>query len=264
MNVIGIATVFCFLFCLWSLLQTGRTEWIGGLIWCVPLLLIVEGRPTGENLNGLVIVICFFMILFCVFPIFKVKLWNVSKRKTISLPLFFFMMLQTGYCIFQTPQLAFLYGFLSEYQPGSGAKVLFFVVIKVWILLAVIAGIALASTKIMIGAADRFFSKRESLTLLRCRVFYLGVFRRFYFLEGIRNGITYHFQITPLTYFALRRKKIMTLELNMGCLGGMYGVKVPPLEQEERGLKRKRKRLWTEAIFFMIIGMGMIYFLLFR
>lgn len=264
MEWIGILTVGMLLFCLWSGIQTGRRGWFVGFVWCIPLLLQVMEKTKPKEVNGLVTLLSLIMIGISIFPLFRVKIWNTKKRNVITLmegTMFIFMMLQTGYCIFQLPQLNFLHGFLWEYKPGSGNFTLFVIVIKIWLLLTGMSFLSIWMTKAWIGAVDRFFSKKEEFTILRCRAFPLRILRRFYYLEGIHNGVTMHFQMISPMYFILKGQKTITLSLTRGCLGGLYCTKIPPYEVPKRKMKRKWIRKGIGFLFWIFASIVVYYFL---
>lgn len=68
-------------------------------------------------------------------------------------------------------------------------------------------------TEMVYTAIDRLRLKKWELVLLNCRCFLAHesgaekVAKQGYFLEGISNGVTYHFELTKRTYFMRGAKK---------------------------------------------------------
>lgn len=258
MEWIGIMALLGAILCLWMVCLTGRRDWLFGLIGCFILLLSGYDLPK-EGPNGLVILIAISMILVSILPLIRIKIWNISKRSSpIWLECVFFMIfaLEIGYCAFQLPQLHFLYEVMQVYEPGAGVLSLISVVARALSLLVGVSIMALLMTRALLGAIDRIFSKRGKLILIRCRVFSMKIFQKCYFLEGINNGITYHFQITFSMYLILKGQKSMKLDVLSGCLGGLYVSKNPLPELTHKAKKRNIRVFVWSIILALLTGFG--------
>ena len=103
-------------------------------------------------------------------------------------------------------------------------------------------------TEMVYTAIDRLRLKKWELVLLNCRCFLAHesgaekVAKQGYFLEGISNGVTYHFELTKRTYFMLRREKNLRLQIGTGILGGLYLAVLDIEISRNRALKSKQVR----------------------
>ena len=81
MAFIGIISVIQFFFALIAATVTGRREWLITLFWCIPTFMIAYTVTDGMVINGLVIVISFYMFFITAYSLWGIKLWHTGERK---------------------------------------------------------------------------------------------------------------------------------------------------------------------------------------
>ncbi|WP_405726277.1 hypothetical protein, partial [Anaerotignum sp.] len=71
--------------------------------------------------------------------------------------------------------------------------------------------------------------------------------RQAHYLEGINNGITYHFQLTKRTYHMLKKEKTLKLQIHTGLFGGIYITELdnPDFFKRVRRMDRKAAKVGT-------------------
>ena len=107
------------------------------------------------------------------------------------------------------------------------------------------------------NSVDRLWRRKSELILIACNFFVANSrggdtgIDKGYFLDGVNNGINYHFRMTKGTYYMLQKEKSLRLQVQKGLLGGLYVSENPCPNNMKRTLKRDRKN-WYCTIFFDI------------
>ncbi|MBR4015645.1 MAG: hypothetical protein IKI88_05525 [Anaerotignum sp.] len=225
--------------CMFMAAVTGRLSWALLSGWLVPIFAMAVNFEKGMAVNGLMVLICFVMFLLCRRGLVGIRMWNTKVRKkhtALFAVLYFLSFLFLFYSLAQ----AQIQGYLLNIQGWGSEKLRF------WrLLLTILPLLALnyCYTEMVVTGIDRLWLKKQELILLACRCFIAGSsgrekgLLRGYYMDGIHNGVTHHFQMTRRTYAMLRREKTLRLQIQTGLLGGVY---VSALETPEF-LKRVRR-----------------------
>ncbi len=224
MEWLGFLIVLATYICIYLTYITGRSGYTIMCVWLIPIFSMVISYQSGMEINGLMVLICFGMFFVCRNSYADVKMWNVKKQKKnpVGILLLFAAVFAA---FFYTYAQAQIQGYMLNIQ-GWGSEEDNF-----WPMVITIIPMLLLTipfTQMAYTAIDRIFCKRENITLLECQ-FYItnenGVessVAHGYFLEGIQNGITYHFRMTRRMYYLLRKEKWLKLRVRTGLLGGQY------------------------------------------
>ena len=125
-------------------------------------------------------------------------------------------------------------------------------------------------TNMVYTGIDRSKLKQRELILLECRCFIAHetgaekIARQAHFLEGINNGITYHFQLTKRTFQMLKKEKILKLQIHTGLFGGIYIKELdnPDLFKRVRRMDRKAAKYGiTFGLLVAAVGVAVFWFL---
>ena len=117
---------------------------------------------------------------------------------------------------------------------------------------------------------ERSKLKQRELILLECRCFIAHetgaekIARQAHYLEGINNGITYHFQLTKRTFQMLKKEKTLKLQIHTGLFGGMYIIDLenPDFFKRVRRLDRKYAKIGAGfCLLVAALGVYLFWFL---
>ena len=127
-----------------------------------------------------------------------------------------------------------------------------------------------AYTGMIYTAIERTKLKQRELVLLECRCFIAHetgaekIARQAHYLEGINNGITYHFQLTKRTYHMLKKEKTLKLQIHTGLFGGIYIIELdnPDFFKRVRRMDRKAAKIgMVLGLLAAIGGVAVFWFL---
>lgn len=251
---LGFITFLMIYWCIFMAAVTGRLGW--GLLtgWLVPILAMTLSFRSGMAVNGLMVLVCLLMFLFCRHGLTDIRMWNTKQRKRHSV-LFCVLYMATFLLMFYSLAMAQIHGYLLNLQ-GWGSENLRF-----WrLLLTIIPLLALNYTYTMMlyTAIDRSILKKQELVLLSCRLFISsksgidkGIYQG-YFLEGVSNGVTYHFQMTARTYYMLKKETSLRLQIQTGLFGGIYVMELDDPEFLKRVRRRDRHDLKVGTVLFLL------------
>lgn len=251
---LGFITFQSIYWCLFMAAVTGRIGW--GLLtgWLVPILAMTLSFRSGMEVNGLMVLICILMFLLCRHGLTDIRMWNTKQRKRHNV-LFVFLYTATFLLMFYSLAEAQIQGYLLNLQ-GWGSENMRF-----WRLLLTIVpllGLNYVYTMLIYTGIDRSFLKKQELVLLSCRLFISnksgvdkGIYQG-YFLEGVSNGITYHFQMTARTYYMLKKETSLRLQIRTGLFGGIYVMDLDEPEFLKRVRRRDRRDLKIGAVLFLL------------
>lgn len=236
---LGFLTLITIYWCIYLAAATARAGW--GLLagWLIPILGLTLSFREGMEVNGLMVLICLLMFFFCRRGLTEVRMWNIKQRKKHTV-LFGILYVVSFLLMFYCAAQAQMQGYLLNIQ-GWGSETM--PLLRQILTLLPLLLLNYCYTALLYTAIDRCKRSRRELILLACRCFMANargaekIGRQGYYLEGIHNGITYHFALTKRTFQMLKKEKNLRLQIETGLFGGIY---VTELENEEF-LKRVRR-----------------------
>ena len=117
------------------------------------------------------------------------------------------------------------------------------------------------------NSIDRLWRKKNELILIACNFFISNArgtdkgIDTGYFLDGVNNGVNYHFRMTKGTYLMLQKEKALRLQVQKGLLGGLYVLENPCPENMKKTLKRDRRVAKIGIVlFFVLFIIGVLFF----
>lgn len=219
---------------------TGRAGWALLSGWLIPILAMALSFRAGMVVNGLMVLLCLLEFLLCRRGLAGVRMWNIKQRRRHPL-LFGTIYGVTFLFLFYSLAQAQIQGYVLNVQ-GWGAENL-----RILRLLLTVLPLLLLNevyTAQLYTAVERCHVTKRELILLSAHCFMANesggdkILRQGYYLEGVNNGVTYHFRLTKRTFRMLKKEKTLRLLVETGLFGGMY---VTELENEAM-LKRVRKQ----------------------
>lgn len=260
---LGFITFLTIYWCIFMAAVTGRIGW--GLIagWLAPILGMAISFREGMEVNGLMVLICFLMFMLCRHGLTDIRMWNTKQRKRHSV-IFGVLYAVTFLLLFYSLAAAQIQGYLLNMQ-GWGSENLRF-----WRFLLTVVPLLVLNffyTMLFYTGIDRSFLKKRELVLLSCRFFISnksgvdkGIYQG-YFLEGVSNGVTYHFQMTARTYYMLKKETKLRLQIRTGLFGGIYVMDLDEPEFLKRVRRRDRRDLKIgAALFLAVVAVGVFVF----
>lgn len=251
---LGFVTWIAIYWCIFLAIATGSISWALLSGWLLPILLMALSFHEGMAVNGLMVLICVVMFLFCRKGVAGLQAWNTRQRKKHTVlygALYILCFLLMFYCVAQ----AQIQGYMLNLQ-GWGSENMR----AARLLLTIVPMLMLnhCYTALLYNALDRVWCRKKELVLLETHCFTAsesGFDKLFqgYYLKGINNGMTYHFQLTRRTYHMLQREKRLRLPVGAGMLGGLY---ITTIENEEF-FRRVRRRDRRTAKIALVLFMGM-------
>lgn len=263
---LGFITFLTIYWCVFMAAVTGRIGW--GLIagWLLPILAMAMSFREGMEVNGLMVLICILMFFACRHGLTDIRMWNTKQRKRHSI-LFGFLYAATFLLMFYSLAEAQIQGYLLNLQ-GWGSENMRF-----WRLLLTVLPLLVLNyfyTKLLYTGIDRSFLKKRELVLLSCRLFISnksgvdkGIYQG-YFMEGVSNGVTYHFQMTARTYYMLKKETTLRLQIRTGLFGGIYVMDLDEPEFLKRVRRRDRRDVKVGGTLFLlaiVLGVGLFWYL---
>lgn len=221
---LGFVTLLTIYWCFFVAVTTGRLGWYLLPGWLLPILAMAISFRKGMQVNGLMVLICFLLFLLCRRGMAELCGWNIKQRKKRPV-LFWSLYAAVFLLLFYSVAQAQIQGYVLNVQ-GWGSETM--PMLRLVLVTIPLSALNYFYTEMVYTAIDRLKWKQWELVLLNCRCFLAHesgaekVAKQGYFLEGIHNGVTYHFQLTKRTYFMLRREKNLRLQIKTGLLGGLY------------------------------------------
>ena len=83
-------------------------------------------------------------------------------------------------------------------------------------------------------------------------------------MEGVSNGVTYHFQMTARTYYMLKKETTLRLQIRTGLFGGIYVMDLDEPEFLKRVRRRDRRDVKVGGTLFLlaiVLGVGLFWYL---
>lgn len=224
MEWLGFLIVLTTYGCVYMTSITGRLGYTLMCVWLIPIFSMVINYQSGMEINGLMVLICFGMFFVCRRSFEDVKMWNVKKQKKHPLPIVL-LFLAVFVLFLYTYSQAQIQGYMLNIQGWGNEDENFW---SMALTIIPMLGLTIPFFQMTYTAIDRIYCKSKMTTLLECQ-FYItnesgvenGVAQG-YFLEGIQNGITYHFRMTKRMYYLLRKEKLLQIKVRTGILGGQY------------------------------------------
>ena len=262
---LGFVTVLTIYWCLFLAVATGRWGWCSLTGWLLPILAMAISFRDGMQVNGLMVLICVVLFFLCRRGLTGICGWNVKQRK--KRPVLFWSL----YCVvflllFYSVAQAQIQGYVLNIQ-GWGSETMPY--LRLALVTIPLLVLNYFYTEMIYTAIDRSKWKEWELVLLSCRCFTAHesgaekVARQGCFLEGIHNGVTYHFQLTKRTYQMLRREKNLRLRIKTGVLGGLYMTDLENPEFSKR-VRRMDRKYAKQGIFLnllvMLFGIWLFWF----
>lgn len=260
---LGLFALIVFYWCFFTAIVTGRRSWIWLGVLCVPVLTMAIGYKTGMQINGLIVTLCVFMFVVCRNSLKDILLWNQKKRKYhwVFLGILWLMcFLFLFYCIIELQ----IKGYLYDFQGWNVEKRNSF---RITITTLPIVWISYYYGEMFYNSVDRLWRRKSELILIACNFFVANSrggdtgIDKGYFLDGVNNGINYHFRMTKGTYYMLQKEKSLRLKIQKGLLGGLYVSENPCPNNMKKTLKRDRKNAKIGiVVFFLVLIFGIFLF----
>ena len=240
---LGFVTLITIYWCIFLAVTTGRFGWALITGWLIPILAMAISFEEGMMVNGLMFLICLLMFLACRKSMTEIRGWNIKQRKKRPF-LFWFLYIISFLLMFYSVAQAQIQGYILNIQ-GWGSETM--PMLRLHLTLLPLLALNYAYTGMIYTAIDRMQLKQRELILLECRCFIAHetgaekIARQAHYLEGINNGITYHFQLTKRTYHMLKKEKKLKLQIHTGLFGGIYITELdnPDFFKRVRRMDRK-------------------------
>ena len=260
---LGFVTLITIYWCIFLAATTGRLGWVLITGWLIPILAMAISFEEGMMVNGLMFLICLLMFLACRKSMTEIRGWNIKQRKKRPF-LFWFLYVISFLFMFYSIAQAQIQGYILNIQ-GWGSETL--PMLRLHLTLLPLLVLNYFYTKMIYTAIDRMKLKQRELILLECRCFIAHetgaekIARQAHYLEGINNGITYHFQLTKRTFQMLKKEKTLKLQIHTGLFGGMYIIDLENLDffKRVRRLDRKYAKIGT-GLFLLVMAVGVAVF----
>lgn len=261
MALLGLLTISVIYWCLFTTLTTRRFDWIALCLWCVPVLAMTISYQAEMEINGFMVLLCILFFLLCRRSLLEVRMWNLKMRKKHSIIagiLYLFCLMVLYYCFWQAQALGYLWDFQGILLEKIDYTRLFFTSLPICLL-------AVPLANLLYNSLDRIYCKKEELVVLACKFFaadeYGGEQKIWigYYLDGVHNGVNYHFRMTRGTFEMLNKEKTLKLQVRKGILGGLYVIENPCPENAKKTLKRDRRNLKIGLILYLLVLAGGIF-----
>jgi hypothetical protein len=215
--------------------------------WLIPIFAMTISFREGMMVNGLMFLICLLMFLACRKSMTEIRGWNIRQRKKHNF-LFWTLYVFSFLLMFYSIAQAQIQGYILNIQ-GWGSETL--PMLRLHLTLLPLLVLNYFYTRMIYTAIDRMKLKQRELILLECRCFIAHetgaekIARQAHFLEGINNGITYHFKLTKRTFQMLKKEKTLKLQIHTGLFGGMYIMELdnPDFFKRVRRMDRKAAKI---------------------
>ena len=263
---LGFVTLITIYWCIFLAFATGRAGWALITGWLIPILAMAISFQEGMMVNGLMFLICLLMFFACKKGLSEVRGWNIKQRKKHNF-LFWFLYLIIFLLMFYSVAQAQIQGYILNIQ-GWGSETM--PMLRMHLTLLPLLVLNYFYTHMVYTSIDRMKLKQRELILLECRCFIAHetgaekIARQAHFLEGINNGITYHFKLTKRTFQMLKKEKTLKLNIHTGLFGGMYIMELGNPDFFKRIRRQDRKMAKTGAglcLLVAAIGVAVFWFL---
>ena len=263
---LGFVTLITIYWCIFLAVTTGRFGWALITGWLIPILAMAISFEEGMMVNGLMFLICLLMFLACRKSMTEIRGWNIKQRKKRPF-LFWFVYIISFLLMFYSVAQAQIQGYILNIQ-GWGSENMPALRLAVTIVPLLILNYVY--TGMVYTGIDRSKLKQRELILLECRCFIAHetgaekIARQAHYLEGINNGITYHFQLTKRTFQMLKKEKTLKLQIHTGLFGGMYIIDLenPDFFKRVRRLDRKYAKIGAGfCLLVAALGVYLFWFL---
>ena len=240
---LGFVTLITIYWCIFLAVTTGRFGWALITGWLIPILAMAISFEEGMMVNGLMFLICLLMFLACRKSMTEIRGWNIKQRKKRPF-LFWFVYIISFLLMFYSVAQAQIQGYILNIQGWGSENML---ALRLAVTIVPLLFLNYVYTGMVYTGIDRSKLKQRELILLECRCFIAHetgaekIARQAHYLEGINNGITYHFQLTKRTFQMLKKEKTLKLQIHTGLFGGMYIIDLenPDFFKRVRRLDRK-------------------------
>ena len=255
MEWLGFATLITAYGCIFTAVVTGRKGWVLLIGWLIPILSLTITYEPGMQINGLMVLICFVMFLICRLGMVDVKMWNIRQRKKHNI-LFGILYVGVFILLFYSVAQAQIQGYMLNLQGWGSQK------LPIWrmgLSTLPLLWLNVIYTRMVYTATDRLRRKRQELKLLSCRCFIANEqgtekgLNQGYFLEGIQNGVTYHFRLTRRSYLMLRKETKLRLQTETGLFGGIYVTDIGHPEWLKRARRVERRDAKIGMVVFVVV-----------
>lgn len=262
---LGFVTLITIYWCIFLAVVTGRVGW--GLLsgWLIPILAMAISFEEGMQVNGLMFLICVILFGLCRRGLTEIRGWNIKQRKKHSF-LFWTIYVVTFLLMFYSVAQAQIQGYILNIQ-GWGSETM--PMLRLFLTLVPLLVLNYVYTGQIYTGIDRMKLKQRELILLECRCFVAHetgaekIARQGHYLEGINNGITYHFQLTKRTFQMLKKEKKLKLQIHTGLFGGLYikELENPDFFKRVRRLDRKYAKAGAGlCLLLMAFGIWLFWF----
>ena len=253
---LGFVLLITIYWCLFLAVTTGRSGWALLTGWLLPILAMAVSFQEGMQVNGLMVLICLLLFFLCRRGLTEIRGWNIKQRKRH--PILFWLLyavlfLLMFYCVAQ----AQIQGYILNIQ-GWGSEKPY---LRLFLTLIPMLVLNYFYTAQVYTGIDRSRWKQWELILLSCRCFVAHesgaekIAKQGYYLEGIHNGVTYHFQLTKRTFQMLKKEKTLRLQIRTGLFGGLYLMELENADFFKR-VRRLDRKYAKGGIFFCLLVMA--------
>ena len=260
---LGFVTLITIYWCIFLAVTTGRLGW--GILtgWLLPILAMAISFEEGMQVNGLMVLICFILFMLCRRGLTEIRGWNIKQRKKHP-ALFWFLYFVIFLMMFYSVAQAQIQGYVLNIQ-GWGSENM--PVVRLLLTIVPMLVLNYFYTGMVYTGIDRSKLKEWELILLSTRCFIAHesgaekIAKQGHYLEGINNGITYHFQLTKRTFQMLKKEKNLRLQVRTGLFGGLYITELenPDFFKRVRRLDRKYAKLGS-VLFLLVMAFGVWLF----
>ena len=260
---VGLFALIIFYWCFFTAAVTGRRSWMWLGLLCVPVFIMAVGHRADMQINGLIITLCIFMFVICRSSLKDILLWNQKRRKYHWIFLGFLWLLCFLFLFYSIVELQ-MAGYLWDFQGWNLQKRNSF---RITITTLPIVWISYYYGEMFYNSVDRLWKRKSELVLISCNFFIAnnrggdtGIDKG-YFLDGVNNGVNYHFRMTKGTYYMLQKEKALRLKVQKGLLGGFYVLENPCPNNAKRTLRRDRKNAKIGILLFLFVFLfGIVLF----
>ena len=194
---VGLFALIVFYWCFFTAAVTGRRSWAWLSLLCMPVLIMAISYQPDMQINGLIITLCIFMFVICRNSLKDILLWNQKRRKYhwiffgfLWLLCFLFLF----YCMVELQTARYLWDFQGwNLEKRNSFRITITTLPIVWI--------SYYYGEMFYNSVDRLWKRKSELILISCNFFVAnnrggdtGIDKG-YFLDGVNNGINYHFRI---------------------------------------------------------------------
>lgn len=260
MGYLGLFTLLTLYFIIDCFIVNKRVQWLIPTLWTVPPFFMAINYKEGMEINGLMVLICYFMIFLSIKSLWGIKMWNTRNRKFhyITFIILYIFVYTIVYYVFNE---AINIGYIPSFSFIESISLKRLAYTTLWVVLSFIF------TFSIYNLIDKSLGKKSNIIIIQCKVYSINIFFGTifsrYYIEGVNNGKYYPFEISKRMYTILKQEKILELKIKNGILGGKYVFENPCPELEKNALRRDKKIARLSFIFFiLVIALGVYLFIL--